>query len=129
MSTGTKITKTEGQEIEQTSQRVAIAPSVDIYENDDEVLVVAEVPGVTSDGVNLDFENNHLTIQASTSLPDDFGSALFSEFEDVDYRRSFELASGIDAEGISAELACGTLTIHLPKSAALKPRQIPVEVV
>lgn len=128
MSTGTEITKSEGQEIEQTSQRMAVAPPVDIYENADEVLVVAEVPGVASDGVNLNFENNQLTIVATASQPDLGGTALFREFEDVDYRRSFELAPGIDPEGISAELSGGTLKIHLPKSKALKSRQIPITV-
>ena len=126
MSDSKEITKTEGQEIEQTSQRVAVAPPVDICENADEVLVVADVPGVASDGVELNFENNQLSIRASVTLPEMDGSPLFREFAEVDYRRVFELAPGIDAEKISAELNDGSLKIHLPKSAALKPRQIPI---
>jgi len=128
MSTGTEITRTEGQEIEQTSQRVVFVPLVDIYENQDEVLVVADVPGVATDGLNLNFENNRLTIHASASMPEVEGEPLFQEFTEVDYRRAFELAPGIDSEGITAELSGGMLTIHLPKSAALKPRQIPITV-
>lgn len=126
MSDSKEITKTEGQEIEQTSQRAAVAPPVDICENADEVLVVADVPGVASDGVELNFENNQLFIRASVTLPEMDGSELFREFADVDYRRVFELAPGIDAEKITAELSEGTLKIHLPKLAAFKPRQIPI---
>lgn len=130
MSTGTEITRAEGQEIEQTSQRMVVAPLVDIYENADEVLVVADVPGAASDGVSLSFENNRLSIHASASTPEVDGTPVFREMSlaEVDYRRAFELAPGIDSENISAELRDGTLNIHLPKSAALKPRQIPISV-
>lgn len=128
MTTGTEIQRTESQEIEQTSQRPAIVPPVDVYENDNEVLVVADVPGVATDGVTLGFENSRLSINATASIPDVGGSPLFREFTEVDYRRAFELAPGIDAAGIKAELSGGTLTIHLPKAAALKPRKIPITV-
>lgn len=126
MSDGKEITRREKQAIERTSPKSAVAPPVDIFENDDEVLVVADIPGVASDGVKLNFENNQLTIEASTSWPEVEGSPLFREFGDVDYARAFNLAPGIDAERISAELNEGTLRIHLPKSAALKPRRIPI---
>jgi HSP20 family molecular chaperone IbpA len=128
MSTGTELTRTEGKDIEQANQRTVVTPLVDIYENADEVLVVADVPGVASDGVNLRFENNQLTIHASAREPDIEGTPLFREFDSthVDYRRAFELAPGIDGERISAELHHGTLMIHLPKPADMKPRQIPI---
>lgn len=126
MSQGAELTKSEGRDIEQTRQRPVVAPPVDIFENSDEVLVVADVPGATSEGVDLNFENNQLIIKAATEFAAEEGTPLFRELRDVDYRRAFELAPGIDAEGIKAELSSGTLTIHLPKSAALKPRQIPI---
>lgn len=125
-TTGKEITRTEGQELEQTSTRAVVAPPVDIYENQNEVLVVADVPGVSNEGLSLNFENNRLDIRAEATVPELDGAAMFREFADVDYRRSFELAPGIDVEGIKAELSGGTLTIHLPKSAALKPRKIPI---
>jgi len=128
MAQGKEITKAENQEIEQTSQRPVLTPPVDIFENDDELLVVSDVPGVASEGVNINFENNRLTILASASVPEVDGSSLFREFGEVDYRRAFEVAPGIDAEKISAELSGGILRIHLPKSAKLKPRQIPINV-
>ena len=69
MSDGKEITKVEGKEIEHTRERPAVIPPVDIFENEDEVLVVADVPGVASDGVTLSFENDQLTIEATTTLP------------------------------------------------------------
>lgn len=126
MSDGKEITRRESQEVERASQRRAVAPLVDIFENNDEILVIADIPGVASDGVKLNFENNQLTIEASTSWPEEEGSPLFREFGDVDYARAFHLAPGIDAQNISAELNEGTLRVHLPKSAALKPRRIPI---
>ena len=128
MSTGKEIQKAEGQEIEQTSQRLTVAPPVDVYENTDEVLVVADVPGATSESVNVSFENNELTIHASAQLPDLGDSLLFREVADVDYRRAFELVPGIDSKAIKAELSKGTLKIHLPKASELKPKQIPITV-
>lgn len=128
MSKGKEITKVEGRAIEQPIERPAVAPPVDIYENENEILVVADVPGVQPDGVRLSFENNELTIHASPLFATRSSTPIFREFPEVDFRRGFELAPGIDAERISAELREGTLRIHLPKSAAVKPRQIPVSV-
>jgi HSP20 family molecular chaperone IbpA len=128
MTTGTEITRAESQGIERSSQRPVATPLVDIYESADEVLVVADVPGATNEGVTLRFENDRLDIHAVVSTPAVTGAALFQEIADVDYRRVFELSPGIDADKISAELSGGTLKIHLPKSDALKPRQIPITV-
>lgn len=126
MSKGKEITQVERHEVERASQRPAVAPPVDIYENNDEVLVIADVPGVSPNGLHLNFENNKLTIDATAKLKEIDGTPLFGEFSDVDYRRTFQLAPGIEAENITAEIRNGSLHIHLPKAAALKPRQIPV---
>ncbi len=126
MSKGQEITKAEGRDIERASDRPAVAPAVDIFENDAELLVVADVPGVSKEGVRLDFDKGRLSIEASVATQGPAGTALFREHEAVDYRRVFDVAPGIDAEAITAELKGGTLTIRLPKQAALKPRQIPI---
>ena len=51
---------------------------------------------------------------------------LFREFSSIDYRRVFELSPGIDVTAIKAELKNGVLAVHLPKSAAIKPRKIQI---
>lgn len=121
-----EITKAEGRDIERTRERPAVAPAVDIFENDDEILVVSDMPGVSAGGVRIDFDKGRLSIDASATPAELGGAVLFREHGAVDYRRVFDVAPGIDAEGIKAELKAGTLTIHLPKQASQKPRQIPI---
>jgi HSP20 family protein len=102
----------------------AVAPPVDVYENADELLVVADVPGVPSESIEVRVENGTLTLEARR--PADGGSALAREFDEVDFARSFRIPATVDAANISAETKNGTLLVRLPKVAALKPRKIAV---
>jgi HSP20 family protein len=104
---------------ERVSRRPVVAPAVDIYESADEVVVVADLPGVAEKGVNR--------IEATTSAVGDGWSPLFRELGQRDYRRVFQVAPGVDAEKISAELKAGVLTVKLPKASSLKPRQIAIK--
>lgn len=126
MSEHQEITPAPQQQPERVSKRPVVAPAVDIYENDDEVLVVADVPGVATGGVHVQFDRNQLLIEAQRTMAEEGRSARFREFGAQDFRRVFDLAPGIDVSRISADLKLGVLTVHLPKSASLKPRQIPV---
>lgn len=111
---------------ERARQGAVIAPPVDIYENTDEVLVIADVPGVGLADVNLRFDKDQLFIEATTTAVEGGLNPLFREFGDVTYRRIFELAPGIDVDRITADLKQGVLSIHLPRAAALKPRKIEI---
>ena len=102
-----------------------IKPVVDIFENEREVLLIAEVPGVKAGDVDLQLHKGELTILARVT-PSPHGEAEREEFEPVGYRRTFAVRRGVDEAGIEASVQRGLLTIHLPKSEALKPRQIPV---
>jgi len=108
---------------EKIQQRPAVAPAVDIYENAEELLVVADVPGVEQKNVSIRLEKGELTFEGRRS---DAAEVGLSAENLPDYRRSFLLPQGVDAEKIAADLSAGILKIHLPKSAALKPRQIPI---
>lgn len=111
---------------EPVNQRPTVAPSVDIYENADEVLLVADLPGVGKDDILINLEKGLLTIEGRrVKAPE--GSLLAAEFRAHDFRRGFTVPQGINPEGISAEVANGVLRVHLPKQAALKPRQIQVK--
>jgi len=112
---------------ERVSRRPVVAPPVDIYESADEVVVVADLPGVAETGVNLHFEKDELRIEATTTAVGDGWSPLFRELGQRDYRRVFQVAPGIDADKISAELKAGVLTVKLPKASSLKPRQIAIK--
>ena len=112
---------------ERVSRRPVVAPAVDIYENADAIVLLADLPGVPQDGVSLNFEKDELRIDATTRNLSESGSSLFSEFAPRDYRRAFQLAAGIDVENITADLKSGVLTVTLPKAAALKPRRIVIK--
>jgi HSP20 family molecular chaperone IbpA len=106
--------------------RRAVAPPVDVFENADEVLIVADVPGVTDENIDLKVENDTLTLEARRGAVKDEHPALAREFEELDFSATFRIPAGIDASAVSAESKNGTLTVRLPKSAATKPRKIPV---
>ena len=111
-----------GVTAEQLNRRPVVAPPVDIYENRDEILVLAEVPGARPDGITVRLEKNELYLHARredvTSGP---GKAW-----GADYSRTFIVPRGIDAEKITAEMTAGVLRIRLPKNESLKPRRIEV---
>ena len=103
----------------------AITPDVDIFVNDREILLIADLPGVKKEDLAINVENNTLTLEGSF-VHDFAGTAQRKEFESMNYRRVFTLPQGLDAEKTTAELKLGVLFLHLPKSAASQPRQIKV---
>ncbi|AKT37305.1 Hsp20/alpha crystallin family protein [Chondromyces crocatus] len=127
MSTENNVTNRERNQAETIQQRPAVAPRVDIYENADELLVLADLPGVLQDGLSVHLEKGELTIEgrrvdAARVAPGNDVAGLW------DYRRTFLVPRGIDSAKISADLKEGVLSIHLPKAEAVKPRQIPIKV-
>jgi HSP20 family protein len=108
--------------VERMERRPAITPPVDIYENADEILVVADVPGARSDSIMVKVEKNELYLHARRGEePGPAGTRA------ADYTRTFLVPRGIDSEKISADMNAGVLRIHLPKSESLKPRKIEVK--
>jgi HSP20 family protein len=101
------------------------APPVDIYENDDELLLIADLPGVAPDQLKVNLESDQLILEGHRS-PAIERTALRHESPSWDYRRSFTIPRIFDAGKVTAELKDGVLTLHLTKGQAAKPRQIPV---
>lgn len=97
--------------------RRQIAPLVDIYENDEQLLLIADLPGVDRQGLQISLDPPELRIE---------GRAELADGESVDYVRVFRVDERIDPDGISAALNAGVLRIQLKKSAALRPRRIQV---
>jgi HSP20 family protein len=110
---------------EQLDRRPVVAPPVDIYENRDEILVLADVPGARTDGITVRLEKNELYLHARR---EDLGNghAVVGGVRPADYSRTFIVPRGIDGEKITAEMNAGVLRIHLPKSESVKPRKIEV---
>ena len=120
MNTDTKMRKREDEVPEKVAQRATVAPAVDIFENKDELLILADLPGVSKEDLSINFDKGQLMLEGR---PREFGP----EEEAFDYRRTFVVSQGIDADKISAHLQNGVLRLTLPKPAALKPRQIEVK--
>jgi len=121
-----KLEKYQDKTPEQVQERPWVAPRVDIYENDDEVLLLADVPGVHKDSLKINLDKEQLTLEARLEETP-AGEPLGREYQAVDYRRSFIVPPGIDGTKISADLKNGVLSLHLPKSEGLSPRQIEVK--
>nr|WP_320190969.1 Hsp20/alpha crystallin family protein [uncultured Desulfobacter sp.] len=120
------IAKTESKAIEKTRELRTATPSVDIYENENEILLFADMPGVNKDDVTVNIENGKLSISGVRRL-DRQGVSNWEEFVDVEYVRSFSIPQTINVEDVAAKLKDGVLTLHLPKSEAAKPRQIEIK--
>ncbi|MFO0587312.1 MAG: Hsp20/alpha crystallin family protein [Polyangiaceae bacterium] len=115
-------------ETERVEQRPVVAPNVDVYENENELLVIADLPGVNKEDMGIHFEKGRLTIEGRRAPQNPKWTARLNESEGYDYRRTFLVPQGIDAEKIAAELNQGVLTVHLPKHASVRPRRIEVKV-
>ncbi len=104
-----------------------LIPAVDIFEMDHGLAVVADLPGVEKDGVEIQVDNNILSIRgtAKSLLP---GEPLHREYQLQTYFRQFELGDAVNREGIRAEMKHGVLTVHLPKAEASVPKKISVQV-
>ena len=117
---------TEGaRTAEHVAVRPAIAPPVDVYENADGLLVIADLPGVAEQDLDVRIDKDHLLIEGRVGAPPE-GTLLAADVRALDFRREFLVPRGIDAQKITATLTHGVLRVTLPRSASLKPRKIEV---
>ncbi len=108
-------------------EAIYIAPPVDIFENEDSLIVVADLPGVDKDGVDIHVEDDILTIKGNAKYTQP-ANVLRQEFTLQNYYRQFQLSDEVDQSKISAESKNGVLTSMLPKAERSKPKQIKVKV-
>jgi HSP20 family molecular chaperone IbpA len=94
-------------------------PAVDVYENNDELLMLADMPGASAESVNIRLENSLLTVQAQRAAQADSESPL-------QYHRAFKVPDSVDPEAITAQLKQGVLHVHLKKYEKAKPRTIAI---
>lgn len=102
-----------------------VTPAVDIFENDDEILLYADMPGVEKDNISVNIDNGKLSLSGVRKM-EASGAANWEEFGDVEFRRVFSVPQTIDMDKVNAELKDGVLRLHLPKSEAAKPKQIEI---
>jgi HSP20 family molecular chaperone IbpA len=103
-----------------------IAPLVDIYENDDEILLHADMPGVKKEEITINIDNGRLELTGTRKM-DTTGATGWEEFGEVEYQRVFSVPQSIDVGKVNAELNDGVLKLHLPKAEAAKPRTIEIK--
>ena len=119
--------KAASQDDETTKNEVCFAPRVDIFETDKEVTVIADMPGVTTEGIDLSLEDNILTIQGRRAAQQQSGRILLEEYESGHYLRRFTVAETIEQDNIEAALADGVLRVRLPKAVPAQPKKIEVK--
>ena len=113
---------------EQTVPARYYVPATDIYETEDALTLVMEMPGVEKDNIDIKLENDVLQIEGRIDL-----SAyaeldpLYTEYNIGHYARKFSLSSKVNKEKISAEMGDGVLTLSLPKAEETKPRRIEIQ--
>lgn len=101
-----------------------IAPSVDIFETDKAYVLLANMPGVPPDGLEVLIERDALMIRGRVSSP--AKPPDYREFELANYERTFVLTEDLDTGGMTASLRDGVLRVEIPKSQRMQPKKIPV---
>jgi HSP20 family molecular chaperone IbpA len=114
-------------ETEQTRPGAVYTPDVDIFESDKEITLLADMPGVTTDGLSIDLRDDVLTLTGNAE-PDgkNTGEPIVIEYGVGTYHRQFTLSEVIDQAKISAGLKDGVLRLVLPKVEKATPRKITV---
>jgi HSP20 family protein len=113
---------------EHVRNRRVFAPHSDIYETKDCIFVLADMPGVDEQSVDITLEKNVLTIQGFTGLQAEDGmNLIYCECPEGNYRRVFLLSEEVDREGIQATVKNGVLKLVLPKSPKAMARKIAVK--
>jgi HSP20 family molecular chaperone IbpA len=105
-----------------------LVPAVDIYEDEQSVVLLADVPGVAEDGIDITVDRGVLTLHAHTKQTAPAGfKPIYEEYVPADYERQFTLGDAIDSARISASVTNGVLKLELPKAARAVPRKISVK--
>ena len=112
---------------ESTTPTRRFLPVTDIYETNDALKVILEMPGVDKNGVEVRVENDVLTIEGEVDFSKYQGlNPVYTEYNVGNYARSFQLSSKIDQDRIAADLRDGVITLVLPKAEKAKARKIKV---
>jgi len=108
-----------------TTGRV-LFPAVDIFESEDYLTLIADLPGVDKKGLDVNLEKGILTINGEVHT-ENRGNQILQEFSPANYYRQFKLTEHIDADKSQAELKNGVLTLTIPKAESAKPRKIEIK--
>lgn len=114
---------------ERPEETQTLLPQVDVFENKDGILLIADMPGVPKDKLELRVENDTLLIEGEIAPDTPEGmEAVYAEVRLARYRRAFSLSAELDTSRIDAQLRDGVLNLRIPKHAHAQPRKIEVKV-
>jgi HSP20 family molecular chaperone IbpA len=127
--TGSAAVQGQGQGQGQKVPQQALMPAVDIVENETGITLLADMPGVSKERLNIRVDGENLTIEGSAEVqvPDQI-ELLHSEMRTPLFRRTFTLSRELDSGKIEASLRDGVLRMHIPKAEEARPRRIEVNV-
>ena len=108
--------------------RLLFNPPIDIYETENGLVLYADLPGVSTENLELEVQDNRLALFGKVPSEDQSHGTLHREYEIGDFLRSFILSDDVDHERISARLTNGVLRVELPKNQKTEPRRISINV-
>ena len=113
---------------EETLGLSAWNPSVDIYENDDNIVIKAEIPGVDKDNIHVDLKGRVLTLKGERKNETEVNEDRFyrRELSYGRFERAFTLPAEVDPAKVKADFKDGVLKVEVPKPEEQKPRQITI---
>jgi HSP20 family protein len=120
----------QGPDGQETLTTTAFAPPVDVYEDEHQVILKIEVPGIDEKDIDIRVENNTLTVHGERKFEKEEKEENFRRVESQygSFTRTFTLPTTVDAENIQADYDKGVLKVKLLKKSEAKPRQIKVNV-
>jgi HSP20 family molecular chaperone IbpA len=105
------------------------APAVDVYDHEQEWMLLVEMPGVSEKSVEVSVDKGILTVEGKVEVPVLEGYTLArAEYDVTRYRRAFEISDRVDSRGVRANMKNGVLRLTLPKKEEAKARKIEVTV-
>jgi HSP20 family protein len=131
MVSGQELQVQEKRELQKKEESTApvrmFLPTTDIYETDQALTVVMEMPGVDKEKVEINVEDGVLTVEGGieSGKYQDL-QPVYTEYNIGNFRRSFDLSNSVDQDKIRADMKDGVLTLTLPKAEQAKPRKIAV---
>jgi HSP20 family molecular chaperone IbpA len=123
------VTERESTQAQKREPEMVLRPPVDVFEDAEGITLVADMPGVDKDRLNLQVDKDSLSIEgdARIEMPEGM-EALYADVRSTRYARNFALSSELETNEIEASIKDGVLRVRIPKRAEVRPRKIEVRV-
>lgn len=125
----TLLNQTVGQPLLHAFPRAQVHPPMNAWEDDQNVYVEAEVPGLAMENIDLLVHNNQLTLRGQRQPAQQQGGLIRQERWHGQFERTITLPAPVDQEGAQASLQHGVLAVTLPKAASARPRKIEIKAI